>query len=52
MVQPIEKAIYLLKIRFKEVKIEVAWEILPSMQDIFILEVTHTTHQNETTHEK
>lgn len=41
-----------LKISLKEVKIEAAWEILPSMQDIFIQEVTNTTHQNETTHEK
>ena len=41
-----------LKISLKEVKIEAAWEILPSMQDIFIQEVTHTKHQNETTHEK
>ena len=41
-----------LKISLKEVKIEAAWEILPSMQDIFIQEVTHTKYQNETTHEK
>lgn len=41
-----------LKISLKEVKIEAAWEILPSMQDIFIQEVTNKTHQNETTHEK
>lgn len=41
-----------LKISLKEVKIEAAWEILPSMQDVFIQEVTMLSNQNETTDEK
>jgi hypothetical protein len=36
----------------KEVKIEAAWEVLPSMQDVFIQEVTTLSNQNETTDEK
>ncbi|MBP5982363.1 MAG: ATP-binding cassette domain-containing protein [Fluviicola sp.] len=41
-----------LKISLKEVKIEAAWEVLPSMQDVFIQEVTTLSNQNETTDEK
>lgn len=41
-----------LKISLKEVKIEAAWEVLPSMQDVFIQEVTMLSNQNETTDEK
>lgn len=41
-----------LKISLKEVKIEAAWEVLPSMQDLFIQEVTTLSNQNETTDEK
>lgn len=41
-----------LKISLKEVKIEAAWEVLPSMQDVFIQEVTTLSNQNETIDEK